>query len=151
MGVGGLFIQAYFAGLVLYAIGGNQLGYFHPPAGSPGNPPVVSAVALILAAIAFIAIGGIIRNSWWAYFVELVLVWALVLAVTFYDPPGFAKESTRVVMDFPYRREATEVMHWIQMAAVWAGPLMLSEHLITKGVGRFRELRMQTTGDQDRL
>lgn len=121
----GLALQVVVALLVVYGAIGNWLGFVHP---SPGAPPWLVYLPVALSAI--VAAVGIYRNQWWAFFLELVVLWIVIVAVILDpSPPTPARHHA---IEIPFLREFQAIIEDI-------GFLIFNWKLFRQGLQRRKE------------
>lgn len=82
-----ILIQAMLSVLVLYVAIGYALGFVQPTT-IPDDRLIAQTVFLVSVSLAsIVAIVGLYRDRWWAYYLELALVWAIVIAIVFFPIP----------------------------------------------------------------
>ncbi|HVT12130.1 MAG TPA: hypothetical protein VHE55_07670 [Fimbriimonadaceae bacterium] len=129
-GFWGLALQVLLALMFVYAAIGDWLGFLHPLPGATPWP-----VALPLALMAVAAAAGIYRNHWWAYFLEIAVLWIVIVAVMMDPSPPT-----------PHRHNALEIPFLREMQAVveWLGFLVFNWKMIRQGVVRYNERNINT-------
>jgi hypothetical protein len=126
-----ILLQVFVADLMLYAVIGTELGFRHPLGIKPPDSSFILVVILV-ASLAILAAIGMIRDFWWAYFLELGLVLLLVAGIYFAPASSSAPPARHALPELPYLKEIDALMTWIALFS-------LCTWLFKRGRARFRE------------
>lgn len=122
--------QAFLGGLLAYAVFANHVGILKSPPGAPPYAPSFNLGVFIWGLLAIAAAVAIYRNKWWAYFLEIVLLWTLVVAVVLQTAPEPAQAHS-LAFDTPLFRNLRALADWYIF-------LWLNWHLLKRGVQEYR-------------
>ncbi len=131
-GFAGLALQVVIGGVLGGVIIANWLGYLHTVPGAQLWPPALCVLPWTICAIA-IAV-GIYRNRWWAFLLEVPLLWLAIIGA--YTDPTPSVPSHRLAIEIPF-------MHDFHAMVEWIGFAMFNLWLIRKGCIRFREQKLE--------
>ena len=92
--------------------------------------------------MALLAIVGIWKNRWWAYFLELAMLLSVLLAVYWdaFPMPPEAPQKVKPFFELPYQKYL-EVVMW------WMGIAMLISLLFSRGVQGYKQARPSVTSE----
>ena len=127
----GLSFQCFVGGMIVYAAIGNMLGFLHPGQGGYLIDPLFARAVVVWGVFALVAAVGIYRNWWWAYFLELALLWAVVATALFVPLPATPTNS-HPSWEIP---GANILILIVELGGV----VFFSIMLLSRGIGGFRK------------
>lgn len=129
--IAALFLQLTLASLVLYALVGNYVGFLKPLPGAKPHTAWFDFCALIWALAAIVVGIGILRNHWWAYCMEVVVLCAPVGAILF--------DSRHIPEPLP--TGSLGFLSRVDAAVDWSLFATFNAYLLWRAYARRRELR----------